>query len=62
MGKRQCRNIRYMFWGFCAALVLVICMKLDTVRTEADTAYTKIWADYDTRVVKNGKYYLKIDE
>ena len=62
MGKRQCRTIRYMFWGFCAALVLVICMKLDTVRTEAATAYTKLWADYDTRVVKNGKYYLKIDE
>lgn len=51
-----------MLWGICAAMALVICVKTGTVRTEAAAAYADLWADYDTRAVKNGKYYLKIDD
>lgn len=61
MEKRWFRNIRYVFWGICAAVALVICVKVGTVRTEA-AAYTRLWTDYDTKAVKNGKYFIKIDE
>lgn len=62
MEKRRFRNIQYMLWGICAAMALVICVKTGTVRTEAAAAYVKLWSDYDVQAVKNGKYYLKIDE
>lgn len=62
MKGRWTGNIQYVLWELCVALALGVCLLFGTVRTEAAAAYTKLWSDYDIQAVKNGKYYLKIDE